>query len=104
MTQIQLVQRIVDLVAKNPNAEIKICVDGEIAAEFGWTAHKIIRVETSVWIEIRERIFTDESSAKDEIASMLSDVGLNTAEFAASVDEYFNQYAMNAICIYTSAA
>lgn len=106
MNQIEFVRKILLLAAKNPKAEIRICVDNEFAAEFGWTSHKIRKVELSVWIELNERIYTDECSAKDEIANLLWDDNedLNDLEFDRLVDDYFDNNSTDAICVFTEAA
>lgn len=108
MTQVEFVQKIMYLAAANPEAEIKVCVDNEFADDYGWTAHKITRVELSEWIPLDERIYTDEDLAKDEILDMLFDAekhgGLSDSEFEAMVDKYYRQHVVDAICIHTSAA
>lgn len=60
MKQIELVNKIVQLSKENPDAEIKLCVSNDLAADFGWTAHKIKRVELSSWLVINEMCFNGE--------------------------------------------
>lgn len=104
-TQIELVNKIVELQKSNPDAEIKICVSNDLADDCGWTVHKISRVSLDNWIEVNEGIFTDEDTAKDEIMDMLYDEipKVHSAkEFNSLVDDYYNKHAITAICVYTS--
>lgn len=106
MTQREWIVKIVALALKNPEAKIKFCVDNELVADFGWTAHEIKRVAATMWIEAGERIYTDEDLAKDEIADMLYDDNrnrrLNQLDFDSLVDKYFRENSIKAICVFTA--
>ncbi len=106
MYQIDHINKIIYLKKAHPHALIKICVDTDSMAEWGWTEHHIDKVELLDWIEINERIYTDEDQAKDEISDMLYDADtekLNDADFQQLVDNYYAERVVDAICVFTSA-
>lgn len=106
-TQRDFIKEIQKLADDNPKAPIKICVDSEEVLDYGWTAHKITRVELSCWIEFDERIYTDEDIAKDAIGEMLYDSGtkdLSDSDYQTMIDKYFSEHAIEAICVYTNAS
>ena len=103
-TQLELITEVAALALVNPLAKIKICVDNELADEFGWTAHEIRSVKLTIWIEIDERIYTDEDSARDAIGDMIYDnrkISLNNLD--VQIDKYLKDNSITAICIFTSA-
>lgn len=107
MTQLEMVKKIISLAVAHPEAKINFCVDDDFAAEFGWTKHKIKRVGLTTWIEVDERIYTDEDSAKDGIADMLYDGNnreLSQQDFDYLVDEYFRENSTESISVFTVAA
>jgi hypothetical protein len=103
-TQIEFVREIIELSEKHPSAQIKLCVDGDEVEEYGWTAHEIRRVELLRWVEVNEQIYTDEKSAKYEIQDMLFNSDIHPDELKKQVDDYFEEHAVDAICVFTYPA
>jgi hypothetical protein len=106
-TQIDHIKAILTLSQENPDAILRFCVDGDAICDYGWTAHTIDRVEFCCWIEVNERIYTEEDSAKDEIGEMIYDKNtknLSDADYDLLIDEYYNNHKIDAICVFTSAA
>jgi len=108
LSQIGYIKKALSLHKRNPDAAIKICADDETIADYGWTEHEITNVKLANWIEIDEHIYTDEDRAKSEIADVLygfdtSMPGVGDEEFQEMVDKYYQEHAIKAICIFTSA-
>ena len=101
MKQIDFINKIVELKAANPDAEIKMCVSNEFADDYGWTAHEITRVELSPYIEIDERIYTDKDSAIEEIYDTVDDGKMSAEELEMAADAFYKENVIIAICVYT---
>lgn len=68
MTQRQALYKAWDLARINTNAEIHILVESdEVLPDYGWTGHKIARVELGLWAEYDDRIITDKDMMRDEL-------------------------------------
>ncbi len=96
MTQLEYLEKAVQLKRENPGADIHICVASEeMQLDFGWTAHEISRVELGYWYcPGTEQIYTD----VDEVIEKLSD----EQEREVTEEEAYNLMSP-AILIYTRA-
>lgn len=79
MQQKKFIEKILKLKNKNPDMEIKFCVDSGSISEYGaWTAHTITDVQIIEWYTDGERIYTDEDDIfthffEDVVSDKLSD-------------------------------
>ena len=103
-TQLEFLQEIIDLKNKNPETEIRFCVNNEELAEDGrWTAHIIYKVEISPWYIDGGVIMTDEDAIKEAIADDHWDDELNENELDKLVEKIYNTQIKYMICVYTGA-
>ncbi len=103
-TQEEFLQEILDLKKQHPEADIHFCVDSDEILEYGWTAHKITRVEISPWwFDGGERIETDEDVIRDKMKNILFVDGMTDEECKKAVDEQYQKEVKEAICVYTHA-
>lgn len=102
-TQEQFLREILDLKSKNTEMEIHFCVDSDEILDFGWTAHKITKVEIKPWYCDDERILTDEDEIKEHFENMADYTELPEKEKGRYVDLRYKAEVKNAICVFTHA-
>lgn len=101
-TQEEFLEEILSLKKENPDYEIQFCIDSEQMLEFGWTAHKIGKVEVSPWWVSGETIYTDEEEILEQIEEKLY-MEYPEEELNNAVKKLYNEEVKTAICVYTFA-
>lgn len=102
-TQEDFVKEILELKTKNPEMEIKFCVDSEDVLESGWTYHEIYNVEICPWFNDGEEILTDENEIREHFDSEITDVRLSDEEVKKLIDEKYEKEVKDVICVFTEA-
>lgn len=99
-TQEEALKLILKLKEENPEFEIHFCIDSDQLLEYGWTAHKISKVEVCPWFEDGERIYTEE----EEIIEHFEDFLYNSdseKSLEEQIDILYKENVKTAICVHT---
>lgn len=98
-TQLELLKEAVALAEAHPEAQIRICATSdELLDNFGWTAHKINRVDFDWWYADEENIHVGLQDIKD----CLDDAKEENAP--ETTDDEAMAVSTKTILIYTGAA
>ena len=101
-TQEQFLQEILDLKKANPKMEIHFCADSDEIFEYGWTVHKITKVEINPWYCDDERILTDEDEIKEHFENQYDDE-TTTCYIEEAIKKRYESEVKMAICVFTHA-
>ena len=104
-SQRKWLQEIMNLSNKHPDHEIHFLVDSDEVLEYGWTDHKIIKVEIDDWFSDDEKIYTGECEIKEHFEEYYYENNEDKSEEAIEklVNEKYEKEVKEVICVYTQA-
>jgi hypothetical protein len=103
-TQKELIKKLAKLIEKNPDLEIKVCVDNHTLCDewYAWTEQRIIDVKIELWFNTGDRILTDEDEIYTYFYEDVAPEGLTEKEAHEFAEKKCIEEIQKVIAIFTS--
>lgn len=104
-TQKEYIEQVLDFKNKNPEMEIKLCVNSDEISDGNWTSHVIWKVEICKWYNGQDgRFYLGEEEIFERLEEEFYDGKATEEEIRKLVRGKYDKEAKSVICIFTEAS